>query len=236
MSTQKARIWELDALRGICILGMVVVHIFFDLAFFGGMDLGLPAWFDFVQHYGHVFFVLISGICATLGSHSFRRGVFVFCAGLLVSYVTLFMDYVIGVSGIRIWFGILHMLGVCMMLYPLFKKLPFWLLGILGIGFIVLGFWLETVRVSVDFLFPLGLRSGNIFTGSDFFPIFPGLGWFLFGAGLGKLIYGKKQSLLPKTNANQPILRFFRFCGVQSLPIYLLHQPVIALIVVLSCG
>ena len=27
----KKRIWELDAFRGICILGVVVVHLIFDL-------------------------------------------------------------------------------------------------------------------------------------------------------------------------------------------------------------
>ena len=27
----KHRIWELDAFRGICILGMVIVHLVFDL-------------------------------------------------------------------------------------------------------------------------------------------------------------------------------------------------------------
>ena len=29
--TGKQRIWELDALRGICVLGMVAVHFVYDL-------------------------------------------------------------------------------------------------------------------------------------------------------------------------------------------------------------
>ena len=29
----KKRIWELDAFRGICILGMVVVHLLFDMVY-----------------------------------------------------------------------------------------------------------------------------------------------------------------------------------------------------------
>lgn len=236
MTEQKHRIWELDALRGICILGMVVVHFFFDLGYFGSVSLTLPQWFLFIREYGHVLFVLISGICATLASRSFQRGVTVFGAGLLISYVTMFMDQILGLSNMRIWFGILHMLGICMMLYPLFKRLPHWALAVFGVAFIILGFWFETFTVSVDYLFPLGLRSGRVFTGSDFFPIFPGFGWFLFGAFLGKTVYRKKQSLLPRINAENAVLRFFRLCGKHSLLIYLAHQPILTLLTLLIFG
>lgn len=221
------RIWELDALRGLCILCMVVIHLFFDLEYFWNIQLGLPSWFLFLRKYGHVFFVLISGICATLASSSFQRGIYVFGCGLLISYATLFAEVFLNLGGVRIWFGILHMLGVCMILYPLFKKLPFWLLGSLGLGFVLLGFWMETVTVSVDWLFPLGLCSENIFAGSDYFPLFPGLGWFLIGAALGKSLYRKKQSLLPGIKGTVWPLRFLRLVGTHSLPVYLLHQPLL---------
>ncbi len=233
---KKERIWELDALRGLCILGMIAVHLVFDLVSFAGLRLHIPAWFTFMQQYGHVLFILISGICATLAARSFRRGVIVFGAGLLVSYVTLFMDVVLGMGEIRIWFGILHLLGACMMLYPIFKRLPFWALAILGAAFLALGVWMSGVRVSVDFLFPLGLCSGKIFTGSDYFPLFPGLGWFLLGAAIGKTAYRRKASLLPKVPADALPLRFLRFCGRHSLEIYMLHQPILTGIVLLIFG
>ena len=38
------RIWELDALRGVCILCVIAVHLIYDLGFFIGLDLHLPAW------------------------------------------------------------------------------------------------------------------------------------------------------------------------------------------------
>lgn len=233
MTVQKNRVWELDAVRGICILGMIVVHFFFDLSHFGGIDLTLPQWFVFVREYGHVLFVLISGICVTLASRSFQRGVYVFGAGLLVSYTTFFMDYVLGMTDMRIWFGILHMLGLCMMLFPIFKRLPVWALAIFAVGFIVLGFWLETVTVGVNFLFPFGLRAGGFYLGSDYFPLFPGLGWFLLGAVLGRTLYRKRETLLPRVNAQCAVLRFFQFCGRHSLWIYLLHQPIMSVAVML---
>lgn len=231
MTTQKTRVWELDALRGICILGMICVHLVFDLSRFGGMSFTLPGWFVFVRQYGHVLFVLISGICATFSSSTLKRGVTVFGAGLLISYVTFYMDMVIGINGIGIWFGILHMLGLCMILYPLFRRLPFWALALIGAAFIGLGFWLETLTVEVPYLFPIGLRAKGVFFGSDYFPIFPGLGWFLVGAALGKSVYRRRESLLPRVNADFCLLRFFRWVGKYSLFFYLLHQPVLFILV-----
>lgn len=224
----KQRIWELDALRGLCICGMVIVHLFYDLITFGGMKIAIPQWAYFVQEYGHVLFVLISGICVTLGKKSVKRGLYVLCAALLISYVTLFAEAFFAMRNLRIWFGILHLLGFCMVLYPLFKRLPHWVLAVIGLAFVALGFWMKGLRVDVDFLFPLGLRSGRVFTGSDFFPLFPGLGWFLLGAAIGKSVYVKKCSLLPDWSR---FFRFFSFCGRHSLEIYMIHQPVLAGIV-----
>lgn len=236
MTPQKTRIWELDALRGICILGMMVVHFVFDLNEFAGLGLTMPGWFNFCQRYGHILFILISGICVTLASRSFRRGVIVFCAGLLVTGVTLFMVCVLKFNrSLSIFFGILHLLGICMMLFPLFKKLPVWALAVLGVGFVALGVWLAALEpVAVSFpsaqgllLGAIGIRPAGFYSG-DYFPIFPNLGWFLLGAVLGRTAYRRRESLLPKVNADFFLLRFFRFCGRHSLWIYLLHQPVLA--------
>ena len=236
MTPQKNRIWELDALRGICILGMMVVHFVFDLNEFAGLGLTMPGWFDFCQRYGHILFILISGICATLASRSFRRGVIVFCAGLLVTGVTLFMVCVLKFNrSLSIFFGILHLLVICMMLFPLVKKLPVWALAVLGAGFVALGVWLAALEpVAVSFpsaqgllLGAIGIRPAGFYSG-DYFPIFPNLGWFLLGAVLGRTAYRRRESLLPKVNADFFLLRFFRFCGRHSLWIYLLHQPVLA--------
>lgn len=236
MTPQKNRIWELDALRGICILGMMVVHFVFDLNEFAGLGLTMPGWFDFCQRYGHILFILISGICATLASRSFRRGVIVFCAGLLVTGVTLFMVCVLKFNrSLSIYFGILHLLGLCMILFPLFKKLPVWALAVLGASFVALGVWLAALEpVAVSFpsaqgllLGAIGIRPAGFYSG-DYFPIFPNLGWFLLGAVLGHTAYRRRESLLPKVNADFFLLRFFRFCGRHSLWIYLLHQPVLA--------
>ena len=224
---QKQRIWELDALRGLCILCVIVVHFLFDLQYFIGLDLTLPAWFQFIQQYGGILFVILSGCCATLGSRSFHRGLIVFGAGMLISLVTAGM-YWLGLSDrtVIVWFGVLHLLGLCMMVYPLFRRLPTVPLAALALGIILVGYAIEGVRVSVPFLFPLGLVADGFFS-ADYFPILPQLGWFLLGVVLGRTVYAEKRTLLPGRAQDFFLIRFFCWCGRQSLFIYLLHQPLL---------
>lgn len=223
------RIWELDALRGLCILGMVVVHFVYDLRdMFGLADFAYPGIFLFIMNWGSVLFLLISGICVTLGSHPVRRGLIVFACGLICSAVTAGMYFLnMADKSIIIYFGVLHCLGVCMLLWPLFKRLPVWALGLLGLGLTVLGLWISgNVVVDFPWLIPLGLVPGD-FASSDYFPLLPNLGFFLAGAFLGKTLYRKKETLLPRVNPANPVLVFFTLLGKWSLPVYLLHQPVI---------
>lgn len=225
----KKRIWELDVLRGVCILGMVVVHLIYDLqTVFSLPFLADSRLFDLIKQWGGVLFLLISGICVTLGSHPVRRGLIVFACGLICSAVTAGMYFLnMADKSIIIYFGVLHCLGVCMLLWPLFKRLPVWALGLLGLGLTVLGLWISgNVVVDFPWLIPLGLVPGD-FASSDYFPLLSNLGFFLVGAFLGKTLYRKKETLLPRVNPANPVLAFFTLLGKWSLPVYLLHQPVI---------
>ena len=111
-----------------------------------------------------------------------------------------------------------------------------WALAVLGVGFVALGVWFESFRIPVNFLFPLGLRAQGFYCGGDYFPLLPGFGWFLLGAVIGRTAYRKKQSLLPRVNAANPVIRFFSFCGRHSLLIYMLHQPVLTIGTILIFG
>ena len=221
------RIWELDALRGVCILCVIAVHLIYDLGFFIGLDLHLPAWYVFIQQYGGVIFVILSGCCATLGSRSFRRGCIVFACGLLISLVTFGM-YRFGMASrdVIVWFGVLHLLGICMMLYPVYRRLPTPALAAIGIVLVVAGYLIAGTVVRAKFLFPLGLLYEG-FTSSDYFPLLPHLGWYMLGTVLGRTVYADKKTRLPGTFRNSGITRFFCWCGRQSLFIYLLHQPIV---------
>ena len=225
----KKRIWELDALRGVCILGMVIVHFVYDLVeLYALVPMAYPAWFAFIKDWGGVLFLLLSGTCATLGSRSTRRGLVVFACGMVCTLVTLGM-YLLGFAGkeIIIYFGVLHCLGVCMLLWGSFKKLPTGGLAALGVVLTAAGLWLRGRLFSFPWLTALGFVPEG-FVSSDYFPLLPNLGFFLLGAVLGRTVYREKTTLLPKVNEKNPAVRFFTLCGRHSLAIYLLHQPVLA--------
>lgn len=230
---RRARIWELDALRGFCILCVCVVHFIFDLGYFAGKSLSLPAVYTFIQENGGVIFIVLSGVCVTLGSRSARRGLIVFACGMLITAVTVGM-WKLGMANrsILIQFGILHLLGVSMLLYPVYKKLPLPVTAVLGAGLVAAGYWMLTLRVENPWLFPLGLKAAG-FVSSDYFPLLPHTGWFMLGTVLGRTVYREKKTLLPRVNADLAPVRFFCFCGRQSLWIYLLHQPVLYCLVAL---
>ena len=224
----KKRIWELDALRGLCVLGMVIVHFVYDLVeLYQIISWEYHAPYAFLMKWGGVLFLLISGICVTLGSRSVRRGLIVFGCGLLVSAVTVGM-YLLGFEkSIIIYFGVLHCLGTCMLLWPLFRKLPAWALLLIGTVFIALGLWLHgNVFTDSLWLMPLGITP-QYFESSDYFPLLPNLGFFLLGAFLGRTVYRKKETLLPMVNEDMAVIRFLRLCGKHSLWIFLLHQPIL---------
>ncbi len=226
----KKRIWELDALRGLCILGMVLVHFVYDITvLYKVVDWQPPDWFTFVQQWGGVLFFLISGICVTLGSRCIRRGAIVFGAGLICTAATVAL-WKLGIfsQGTVIYFGVLHCLGACMLLWPLFRRLPWWANALLAAGLMALGFYLQTQIFAKNYLLiPLGFTYAG-FTSSDYFPLLPNLGYFLAGSVLGRLLYAKKESLFPKADPKNPIIACFLFLGKHSLLIYLLHQPLLS--------
>ena len=222
------RVWELDALRGLALIGMIAIHLHYDLVELYSIWDWNPGWYQlFKNNYGAIFLV-ISGISATLGSHPVKRGFQVFCCGFLCTGVTAGM-YFLGFAGkdIMIYFGVLQCLGCCMMLWPLFRKLPSWALLVLAAGMIGLGLWLRGVAFSFPWLTVLGFAPYG-FASSDYFPLFPNLGYFLAGAVLGRKVYAGKKCLLPREN---PPCKALQWLGRNSLLIYLLHQPILAAVV-----
>ena len=210
----KKRIWELDALRGICILGMLVFHLLYDITeLYALTDWRLPNWLTAIADMGGGVFILLSGLCVTLGSHPVKRGLTVFSCGMVCSLVTWFF-------GIPIRFGILHCLGLCMLLWPMCRRLPTWALILFGLLILAMGWYIHSFNVMTElsFLYPLGIVYPG-FSSGDYYPLIPCLGWFLLGAVLGRTLYRKQTSLLP---GRAP---FLAFCGRHSLIIYLVHQP-----------
>ena len=222
------RIWELDALRGLCVLCMILLHFLYDLtALWMLVPPDYPAWVTFLMNRGGILFLLISGISATFSCRSRKRGAQVFACGMLCTAATLALFLAGFPKSILIYFGTLHCLGLCMMLWPTLEKLSALRLSILALLPILLGQWLKSRSFSFPWLLPLGFVPRGFAT-SDYFPLFPNLGFFLLGAALGKILYPGKLSLLPQFPTKNRPIRLLTFCGRHALPLYLLHQPVLA--------
>lgn len=223
----KRRIWELDVARGACLLLMFYCHIVYDLVFLFRIvptvnDGGL---FQFTTNYTGILFITLSGISATLGKHPIKRGLTVFGGGMVVT-LTTFLMYKAGFAdkGFMIYFGILHCIGLCMLIWPAFRKFPWWVLIPVGLAVICIKDLVQGIYVDTYLLLPFGVYP-RYFVTSDYFPLVPCFGYFLIGSGLGRLLYKKKESRLPE-------LRFFPFnalgfMGRHSLLIYLAHQPIL---------
>ena len=228
----RGRIWELDAFRGLCILGMVAVHGIYDATeLYGLLEWRYPPAFVLVKDWGGVAFLLLSGVCATLGRDSTRRGLAVFGCGMLITAVTS-LGFFLGLTdgSLVISFGVLHCLGLSMVLWPLFQKLEGRKLALTGAAIVLAGLYFREISVATAWLIPLGLTPADFFA-ADYFPVFPNFGFFLLGAALGKKLYPNKTTRFPREQGR--ISRFLQTCGRHSLSVYLLHQPI--LLLVLAC-
>lgn len=211
----KKRIWELDALRGLFIIIMIGFHLAYDLVYlFGLVKLSTPAAqavFRFFSNWAGAPFLFLSGLCVTFSSRPVRRGLQVIGCGMVITLVTVLM-YLLNFTGksIIIYFGVLQCLGTCMLLWPLFRRLPKPALLGLGVALAAVGLYLKfRVRVDFPWLIPLGFVT-RTFASSDYFPLLPNLGYFLIGAFLGKSFYPGRVTCFPQFDP--PGTQLFVFC------------------------
>ena len=205
---------------------MVCIHFLYDLG--SVYDWEYPTAFTVLKQWGGILFLLLSGVCVTLGSRHIRRGITVLACGMLCSTVTAVL-YLSGLAhrGVVIYFGILHCLGTCMLLWSFFSLFPAWGLCTVGVLLTVVGLHLNVhAQVPFPWLVPLGILYPG-FASADYFPMLPNLGFFLLGAFGGRTLYRNRQSWFPQINTDCLSLRFVCFCGRQSLLLYLLHQPIL---------
>lgn len=225
----KKRIWELDVLRGLNVLWMMVIHFVYDITMLFPLITGpLPVWYEATMPICGISFIALSGICATLGTHPVRRGLTVLGGGMLCTLVTAALAW-FGFCGreIIIYFGVLHCLGCCMLLWPLFRRLPGWLLLMIGSLLVALGWYLSTLSGETFWLIPLGVET-PWFRSSDYYPLVRNLGIFLLGAGAARYLYREKVTLLQRVRHENSAVSFLGWWGKHSLPVYLTHQPVLA--------
>jgi uncharacterized membrane protein len=229
------RLWEIDALRGVAILMMVVYHLMWDLASLGGFDITLRSGFwSYWQIVTASLFTGLVGLSLTLSYNRERqtrltgslwskyviRGLTIFTWGVVISVVT----YLALGTGYYVRFGILHLIGLSIILaYPF---LGFrWLNLALGIVFVVLGPAIQGLQLNLPWLEWLAPTPGS---GVDYAPLIPWFGRVLIGIFLGNMLYpGGQRRFAQADRSNNSLIRPLRLMGENSLLIYLMHQPIL---------
>ena len=109
----------LDHIRGVTLLSMIVYHAIWDLVYIFGMRLD---WYK--TEIGYAWqqsicwtFILLSGFCWNMSKNKVKRGLVVFSAGFVITMVTLFL-----MPENRVLFGVLTLLGVCMLMQNLLES------------------------------------------------------------------------------------------------------------------
>lgn len=217
---------------------MLVFHTLYTMSYLYGFSFAL----DLVRFFSPGIpivagsFLVIAGISSDLSHSNLIRGLKLLGISLGITLVTALMF-----PDLAIWFGMLHLMACCMLLFallePLLRHIPVWL-GVLlavvlfactySIGRGVLGipglFTLQLPSSLYEFgwLFPLGLPSAN-FSSADYFPLFPWSCLFFAGTYLGRYAKaGRFPRFMYKLRV--PPLSWL---GRHALIIYVLHQPVI---------
>jgi uncharacterized membrane protein len=228
-----------DAARGVAIAMMVVYHLTYDLDYFGGYDIESTSgfWARFADATAGAFLFLvgvslaISYSRATAGRPGrsrfgkyLLRGIRILAYGMALTAV--FLVFGMGVVA----FGILHLIGVSIILaYPLLKYRFANLF--LGLSLIAVGVYMRIEGFSSEspWLLPFGVVPEGLVM-PDYRPLLPWFGVVLLGVFAGNVVYGggRRPALFAgkAPAAARPLLP----PGRNSLFIYLIHQPILILL------
>jgi uncharacterized membrane protein len=236
------RLWEVDAARTAAIAMMVAYHTGYDIHRLVpgiGLDPFAGGWRALQVATGSSFLTIV-GVSLWISNarargrgargvalyrrHA-RRAAQVLGAALVVSAAT---RIALGDEYVR--FGILHCIGVAMLLAPLFVRLGPWNLAL---GALAIAAGLAIRDRALGGPDALALVSGFAIDGEggvDRYPLLPWFGPVLIGLAVGWWLYpaGRRGRLTARIPDAPPrALVLAGAPGRHALPVYLIHQPVL---------
>ncbi len=234
------RVGIIDWWRGWMILGVTLYHALYDWTIYFGHPL--PWFTNLIVFRGAPWilagsFMLMSGISCHYTKSNWRRGTLTLGIGLGLTVVTMWFS---PANPIR--FGIMHLLGCCMLLFPLLWPLLrrlHYIPGLLLCFFLFLftfniyyrgtlgfpGLWEYVLPRSFyenNWAFIFGMPYPG-FASADYYPLVPWVFLFFTGAYIGVWF---KQDLAPGW-MYKPRGGVITWIGRRTMPIYLLHQPLL---------
>lgn len=223
------RFWEIDFARGLAVAMMVIFHFVWDLNYFGFVqgDIYSGFWGMF-QKATVTIFLLVVGITLAISYqkykqyywlHSIKRGATVFGFGFLITALTF-----IFFREKFIYFGILHLIGVSIVL-----SIPFagkkYLNLILGATALALPLVYNLSNINQPLLVWLGFSTP--LPTLDYLPVFPWFGIVLIGLFFGNLFYKNAERIMNVMQPKHPAIDSLKLLGTNSLLIYLIHQAIL---------
>lgn len=221
-----ARIWQIDALRGLAVIGMIIYHLVFALYFFGGYPVAVFHWsWELFQTLVAGTFLTLVGVSVWLSwqrlktknlkaleivKHVGRRSLIIFACALLVTLATWLF-----IPQFYVRFGVLHFIAVASLLALPLVRWPK-VAAILGLGVLLIPEFFTLPAGNLYTLW-LGFKPTN-FSSLDYFPMLPWFGLVLLGIWLGSVLR------FPDVPNRWPWLSRI---GRQALLIYLVHQPLV---------
>lgn len=231
---------ELDLLRGLALLLMIFGHLLWDLDYFGLVPMN-SAIYSFLQKTVPPMFFIIVGMSLIASFKKKQRtqeeekkyyeklivrGLKVFNLGMILTILSL-----IAIPGQPVFFGVLHCIGLSIVLCAIFLKYRVYNFIFASI-FILMGLLFAGLHINNPTIihFVIGIHPAEVWRFTvDYFPLLPWFGVTLLGIAIGDIIYcgDKRRFRIPDLSKYKPA-KFFSWIGRHSLEIYLLHQPIIA--------
>ncbi len=224
------RLIGIDVLRGVAILLMVAFHFFFDLSYFGLADFDFyrdPFWLHARTFILSLFLGLVGAslVLATQRGLNARR--FLRRLGLLVASAALVTLATWWLFDERfVFFGVLHFIALASVPGLAFVRFP-WLALVSGVVLILFAnryqfSWFDTPGWRW-----IGLMTHKPAT-EDYVPLLPWFGVVLLGIFAGHQLHRPwLRRVLESPNPARRSVRYLSLAGRHSLPVYLVHQPVL---------
>jgi uncharacterized membrane protein len=221
-----ARIAAIDSLRGFAIVAMIAYHFAYDLRLFGltQSDFENDPWWIAARTLIVGTFLVVAGISLVLADRAgvtaarFARRVGEIAACALVVSIVSYVAF----PRTFIYFGILHAIALSLALGRPLVRRPRTAL-VLGLAIVAAGSAFAHPLFDARGLSWIGFTTVKPPT-QDFVPLFPWLGVLLVGIALGHALASRGFAAL---GALRRAPRLVQLAGQHSLPIYMLHQPLL---------